>query len=204
MKKLLYMVLLAGMAACSPPSSENDNMRSVSKEMKSRKIRRVTQAQILEQAQMLGDKLAKQASDLLDKNISDTLGSCVPLSKNITDTLLPSFKFTEIKRFALRAHTLARATDATEQQLLDAYRYNDRNHISMSSNLQAVGDTTILYNAPIVLTNSCLRCHGQAGKDVTALQQKFPKDTLTGYAAGQTIGIWSMKLHKPSVVLSVE
>lgn len=198
------MVLLAGMAACSPPSGENDNMRSVSKEMKARKLRRVTQAQILEQAQTIGDRVAKQASDLLDKNITDTLMSCVPLSKSITDTLLHDFKFTEIKRFALRAHTLTRATEATEKQLLDAYRYNDRNHIGMSSNLQKIGDTTILYNTPIVLTNSCLRCHGQTGKEVIALQQKFPKDTLTGYAAGQTIGIWSVKLHKPSVVLSIE
>jgi hypothetical protein len=61
------------------------------------------------------------------------------------------------------------------------------------------------YQRPIVLNNAlCLRCHGEAGKDIAAadyafIKQQFPQDQATGYRLGQVMGAWQVSSQRAGV-----
>lgn len=203
---LFFALICLTTFACQPEGEGNDT-KAVNKEMRSRKIRRITAAQILDKANEIGNTSVKRFQNALLQGIShegDSLKSCTTIFNRNKDTIgLP--EQSSVKRILLRRDDgLIAKFGAMEQQLIEAYRYNLRNKLEMSSNIQKEGDSIVFYTAPISLSASCMSCHGRNKVQENILSKKYPHDTLTGYKVNDVIGIWCFRLNKKAVVLSIE
>jgi hypothetical protein len=186
--------------SCQPNGERNDS-KAVAREMRSRKIRRITDAQILNKTNELGEKVITSYQVNWSKKADSSMSSCVPFFEAFAKA---QEKGVQVRRLPFAAKSLSKAFGSIETQLFEAYRYNVANNIALTPNVQKSGDTAMFYTAPLLLDASCMKCHGEQGAAVQALQKKYPNDTLTNFKSGQAIGIWSVRLSKPEIILQID
>ena len=101
-----------------------------------------------------------------------------------------------IRRAALRYRNPANAADSLERQLLAEYAgLIIPGQAPPPPRLVRGPAEEVHFFSPILLQPFCGQCHGQPGVDISdevqaILQQRYPEDLATGFAAGDLRGLW--------------
>lgn len=144
---LIFMFLLV---SCN--SKRLDNTKELSREIKASQIKRVTNTQLIYTVDEWGKKIVQIAQKALEKEINAhpdrTESLCADLSS------IPVLAALE-KEYGVKIALLG-AADADnpalqpkEVELLKAYQYSAAHNPTDKDNIQTLGDSLIVYNAPV-------------------------------------------------------
>jgi uncharacterized cupredoxin-like copper-binding protein len=214
---LVSAILLVIWSGCNKTISKEDQL-AINEEIQSRKIRRITDAQLYEAALNLGNQISETSQKTLGAELMEQVSQNGPESAlkycnlkayPIVDSLSQQFK-AKIRRASLNARNPEDEPSDLERQLLEAYEYNLENALEVSPGVQKLDDGSFLYTKPILAGNGmCLKCHGKIGEEVSedvaaAIAQKYPNDNATGHEINDLRGMWSIKLDRKEIIKSIE
>ncbi|PZX57869.1 Tll0287-like domain-containing protein [Algoriphagus chordae] len=214
MKQLVSFLIpaLLLMACGSRERISKDVFDQVNKSMEAKKL---SDAQIIQEAMIWGDSISTEAQQLLMQNLhtkvnengyAEALEFCninaVPIIEELANTYGIS-----IRRTSTRARNQANLPTADEVPLLEAYQYNVENNIKNESNIQAIaeGDVLLYTKAIVISSEFCLACHGVPTKDLevdvlSKIDSLYPEDSARDFGLGDLRGIWSLEIPKKAVV----
>lgn len=214
MKHFLYILIPSFLlAACGPQERVSKSVfDQVNNSMEAKKL---SEAQITEEAMIWGDSISNGAQQKLMANLHQEIqakghGSAlefcnvnaVPITKELSDKYGVS-----IRRTSSRARNQENLPTKEELPILEAYEYNAENGIQNESNIQRIegGEVLLFTKAIVIPTEFCLACHGDAKNDIEAgllykIDSLYPNDLARGFEVGNLRGMWSIKLPKKSVV----
>jgi len=149
--------------------------------MKGMQIKRVTNTQVVTIVDDWGQRIVKQAQAALEKSLQSSqsdLGQFCQLRS------LPKIDSLE-KLYAVKISLLG-AKDvknpmlsAKERELIDAYLYNAQNKISQITNIQKLGDSVLIYNAPIATESViCEKCFAEDATKLAVWRVRFLKSEV--------------------------
>lgn len=212
--KLLFVIFfIFSFSGCD---NQKVDRTGIKEEKERRTLKKVSEAEILNEASNIGKKIALDAEKLINSKSQDYLNNInqTEINKAIInrihdmDSLEKAYE-TEIQYLSFITSNKDQVISPIEAELLDAYQYNIDKNISLSENIQKINKDYLLYNKPLIIENpSCLRCHGMPGKDVseqtlTALKQFSSSSQITGYTLGSVVGFWSIRLSQKKIVLGL-
>jgi hypothetical protein len=149
--------------------------------VKSMQIKRVTTQQVVTIVDDWGQKIVKQAQANLEKALatpSTETASLCQLKKLPPIDSLEKLYTVEIDLLGTKDVTNP-SLSVKEQQILDAYVYNAENKISQIPNIQKLGDTALVYNAPIPLQSSiCYKCFAEDATHLAVWRVKFKRNEV--------------------------
>jgi hypothetical protein len=193
---LHFSVMLLVTVSCREKSHVDTKV--ISQEVKNREIKRVTQADLLQEASLAGSAVVKAIEQnwiyALDNGIEN---KGVEYSKKFCIVpFIPGYDTIAGEEIVIRKIGRGNkrgimAADTTEQQLVAAYEYNVDHQLPLSPNVQ-VKDTYLLYTSPIVFNKKmCYQCHGarETGKE----------ENNNNFA-----GIWSVKIARKKLVREMD
>lgn len=143
--------------------------------VKSEKIKRITKADINTKAEALGSQLA----DSLTATFLKTPATSCNWQENALVQSIEKEYGVKIRLLGM-ADALADAQAnknlyAKEIEVLEAYAYNVENKLSVSSNLQKMGDSLLIYTVPVdAKTNLGKSCFGNETQDFAIWSLVFP------------------------------
>jgi hypothetical protein len=155
-----------------------------------------------------GKAIVAETSSLLSSNlqaaiqqggVSNALPFCSLAASPLTAGMAGKHGVT-IRRITHKPRNPAGRADATESAILQQFEaaLNGRNPPpSFVTNFTA---STASFFAPIMLNNElCLKCHGEAGKDISTenvavIHRLYPQDEATGFKLGQLRGAWRIDI----------
>jgi len=196
MKSLpLLLLALAGLAGCTPATKAPDASTPPP----------ALSVEIQQAAVQRGKAIATETFGLLSSNlqtaiqsggISNSLPFCSLAASPLTAGMAEKHGVT-LKRVTHKARNPASQANETELAVLKSFE----SALATSTNLPPAFATNLVagqatFFAPIVINNElCLKCHGAAGKDISAeslaiIQQHYPLDEATGFKLGQLRGAW--------------
>ncbi|GAB2493996.1 Tll0287-like domain-containing protein [Algoriphagus taiwanensis] len=214
MRKIIkYSVVLMFISSCG--GGERVSKEVFEEVNKNMEVKRLSEAEILEEAMIWGDSISTEAQMQLISQLQNAIsekgvpGAIEFCNINALPILTEVGKVhgVSIKRASNRYRNPADQPDAQEAPILDAYEYNAENGIKSEPNIQKIdGGEVFLYTKPIVIPGGlCLSCHGDPGKDINAetlskLAELYPEDQAKGHKVGDLRGMWSLKIPKKEVV----
>jgi hypothetical protein len=213
---IISIILLSFFAACNKTISKEEQ-KAINEELASRKIRRITDAQIYDAAMKMGDSIASTSQKKLgmtlmhevkNNGLAKALEYCNINAYPLVDSLSEYFD-ADIKRASLRSRNPNDQPNEMEKQLLDAYQYNLEQGLELTAGVQKIDESSYLYTKPILLNNGlCLQCHGNVGVDVSEefadqIKELYPNDNALGHEINDLRGMWSIILKKKTLVLSI-
>ena len=145
------------------------------------KVKRVTPNQAIMIADDWGKRIVKQAqqelTQALAKNSADGLALCQLKGLPKIDSLVDLYG---VKISLLGAKDVKNAAlNPKEQEVLDAYLYNAENKLPQLPNIQKLGDSVLIYNAPVATNEPiCARCFGNDPTKLAVWRVKFLKHNI--------------------------
>ena len=166
MKRLLVLValLISELSACNPERVKYTN--ELKAEMADSKIKRITNADLIEAVDKLGAKVTTAVQKELSTKLQKTTD---PIERTKLCRLqnLPRTQ-TIAQRYVLDIRLLGandiqnKALNPKEREILDAYLYSVKQKQQPISNIQKISDTSYVYNSVIPSENSiCEACFGK-------------------------------------------
>lgn len=137
------LLLLSFVFACTP-QQERKSREFIAEGMKSRKIKRVTDVQLLEAVDRLGKQNVEELMTLFLSKTDASKPFVCKTENYITDTK----KFLYVLAVRLVCEEKQTVFEK-EKQLLQAYFYNDANGTESTTNIQKIDDSAIIYTAPV-------------------------------------------------------
>lgn len=213
MKNLLLLLITILIVSCGP--QERISKETFDDVQRNNEVKRITEVTILEEAMIWGDSITQEAqaqftAQLEQAIAAEGLAGAIAFCQISTLPLLAELETNHrivLRRVATSPRNPKNKPDTQELPLLDAYAYNAENDISSDPSIQKIQNgEVLLYTKPILLANAmCLSCHGDPKKDIAPetaakLKQLYPQDPATGYALGDLLGMWSLRLPKKEVV----
>lgn len=218
MKRLMHSLLLiilsiAAVASCTQ-KMDKENKKAATEGLKNSEIKRVSEAEIIDNAFSRGRLIADTAQLLLGKTLKSTINAqgveaaiqyCNISSYPLLESLSKKYG-ADIKRASLRLRNPKDAPDEIESEILEAYQYSLDQGLAINDNVQIIDDSYLLYTKPIMMGDPvCLNCHGEVGDEVTEttyskIMELYPEDNALNHKTGDLRGIWSIKLDKASIV----
>ncbi|MFT7032878.1 MAG: hypothetical protein ACJA2S_001379 [Cyclobacteriaceae bacterium] len=200
------------LVACT---ATNQDGREILKIMKSREIKKVSEADILNKAMEIGNMITDSSQMKLSRNLIQSMKSegvvgsvkfCNTNAIQITDSLSKKYGAV-IKRTSLKTRNKNNNPNKLEMDILRAYENATTNKIQISPSVQIIENTTqILFTKPILIKNPvCLNCHGNVGTTLSEengqlIKSLYPNDKATGYQINDFRGMWSIILDKKTIV----
>lgn len=178
-------------------------------------VKRLSDAEILQEAMIWGDSLTAEAQtnliSSLQKAIEEggfehAIAFCNENASTITASNLPSDEI-QLKRVSFKNRNPQNVPDADESLILDAYAYNVENGLENKPNIQKIENGEVfLYTKAILFPGGlCSNCHGNPDTDISnqvlnSINELYPGDQATGFQPGDLRGMWSIKIPKKEVV----
>jgi len=214
MKNIVFIsILVFTFSSCDP--NEKVYHPDLREAVENRKIKQIHEPDILARASQMGENYALISEKTLGKalkttikqsGISDAIAFCnvsaLPLLSQLQDTNNVS-----IKRVSFKLRNSKNKANELENQLLDAFHYNIENNIDITPSVQKSGED-YYYVKPIYVKDMCLQCHGTPEKEIASenfekLKKLYPEGKAINYKAGDLRGMWSIKIPKKQIVLSL-
>jgi hypothetical protein len=193
------------------------NSDAVRDEIKSREIKKITEAELVSKVHEIGNAIALSTKKTLGKNLQNAMQNggvenaidfCNLNAMPLVDSLSQYFG-AEIRRVSIKVRNQLDLPNDLEQELLDAYAYQWKDSLALQANVQALENDTYLFTKPILIDNAlCLSCHGSIENGMLKetddfIKSKYPADSATGYQLGDLRGMWSIVIPKKKVVQSM-
>ncbi|WPR74678.1 DUF3365 domain-containing protein [Algoriphagus sp. NG3] len=199
--------------ACGPQERVSKDV--FDKVNSSMEAKRLSEAQIIQEAMIWGDSISNEAQQQLMTNLhqaveedgfSSALDFCnvnaTPIIKALSDRYNIS-----IRRTSFRARNQDNLPTEEESQILEAYQYNVENGIASEPNIQKIdnGEILLYTKAIIIPSEFCLNCHGnpETRIDKSVLEKVdslYAGDLARDFEVGDLRGMWSLKIPKKAVV----
>lgn len=212
---LISIVTLIFFLSCT--SDKKIDKEAVKREIKSREIKKVTEAEIISKVHEIGNLIALTTKQTHGKNLQQALQTggvenaiefCKLNATPLVDSLSKKYD-ADINRVSLKARNTSHKPDDMEKKILEAYAYQGQDSIPLKPNVQPIGENKYLFTKPIVVDNAlCLSCHGTYENGLLKssddfIKSKYPDDQATGYEIGDLRAIWSITISKKVVVQSL-
>lgn len=172
-------------ASCNPERRVEGSKEAVEK-MKSMQIKRVTSPQVVNIVDEWGERIVEQvqtAWEVQAKKSNADLGALCQLNGIPQIDSLEKLYGVQILLLGTKDVKNGQLS-VKEREVLDAYLYNAENKLPQSTNIQKLGDSVLIYNAPVAAANViCLKCFAD---DATKL------------------GLWRVKFYKNEVIRKVD
>lgn len=217
-KTLLWPIFIVIGLSLACESEKKVNSEAVNELKKSSEIKRIKEADIINQAMKWGDEISKEAQESLmgtlqnaiaEKGVAGAVEFCNQEALPITQEIADKYGIS-IRRVSFLNRNPANEPNKQEKNLLEAYHYNVENKIESQPNIQKIDDgSTLLYTKAIAIPGGlCLNCHGEPGKDIDGatlekINELYPKDKATGYGIGDLRGMWSLAIPQKEIVNSM-
>ncbi|KQS32816.1 hypothetical protein [Dyadobacter sp. Leaf189] len=152
MKKAVYILMVTMLVAACNSSNRIEQTSELKSEMKSVEIKRVTNTQLVYSANEWGKKIAQ----ITEKSLQKELEKDPAKGKQLCGALdqIPVVAALQ-KEYGVKIELLGASDlnnsklDPKERELLGAYLYSAKNKANAGDNLQRLGDTLMVYNAPV-------------------------------------------------------
>lgn len=210
-----YLILFIPVILFSCGSGERVSKEVFDQVNENMEVKRLTEAEILQEAMVWGDSISTEAQQQLIGALSNALSEsgpagaiefcnvqALPILEEVGDKYQVS-----IRRASNRYRNPQDKPTSEEAEILDAYEYNAENKLSSDPNIQKINaGETYLYTKAIVIPGAlCLSCHGDPASDISPetlgkIQELYPQDKATGQEVGDLRGMWSLKIPKSEVV----
>lgn len=123
---------------------QNKNKIPPAELVKSREIKKVSEAEILRGGSALGDEIMKSVTLLFEIKTEQDSIECPPAKWPKLDSLTKVYG-TNIRKVGAKTP----AKTPLESQLLEAYQYNIENNLYLTPSVQKLDSKTVLYTHPI-------------------------------------------------------
>jgi len=211
MKNCLELILLIGIIiSCGP-------RERVSKEVfdevnKNMEVKRLTEAEIIQEAMIWGDSISVRAQKNLISNLQKAIEEggmvhAIDFCHENAEELTNDLDGVLIRRVSTKNRNPNNFPDSQEAPILDAYAYNSENGLESKPNIQKIENGEIfLYTKAIIFPGGiCLKCHGEPNSQIStpvveALNNLYPQDKAIGFKFGELRGMWSLRIPKKQVV----
>lgn len=208
-----FMLLCGILFSCN---SEQKISREVFEEVQqANEIKKLSEVDIFNEALKWGDEISVEAQKQLMANLEKAIAEkgasgavefcnlqALPILKDVGEQYGVS-----IRRVSNDYRNPASQAREEERVLLEAYEYNKQHGIKNETNLQKIGDgSVLLFTKAITIPGAlCLNCHGDPGKDIDdetleKINQLYPEDKAKGHAIGDLRGMWSIAIPQKEVV----
>lgn len=184
--RILSLISIIFVSACTPDRVKYTP--ELKQQMADMKIKRVTNADLVETVDELGGKVTavveKELTDSLTKATTPDRKEQLCQLKNLPRLDAVSKKYDVNVRLLGPTDVQNETLDAKEREVLDAYLYNAEQKQSQIANIQKINDTTYIYNAAVPTENViCQTCFGK---------EKTP------------LAVWRLAINKRDVVLRMK
>lgn len=139
--KYYCLILTVILFACH---EQNKNKVSTAELMKSREIKKISEAEILQKGGEIGNEILVLAQAISTANLTNGSTMCEISEWVELDSLESSYQ-TEIQKVNVESPTISEL----ELQLLSAYQYNLENNLEPTPSVQKQDQITVLYAYPI-------------------------------------------------------
>lgn len=172
------VVVCLGLAACNPERVKYTN--ELKQEMADSKIKRITNADIVETVNGFGERISavvqKELTTQLQQTTSPAARTQLCQLRNLPRTKAIAERYGIDIRLLGAADVQNKALNAKEREILDAYLYNARQKLSQISNIQRINDTLFIYNTAVPADNPiCEACFGKQEIPFAVWRLAFPK-----------------------------
>lgn len=205
-KFLYFLVIFFITFACHEQGTNQRENKAFKEELKSRELKRATEAEISNAAYQQGSLIADMAQNFIDESLSSNDSIRILLTHYKEALLVISDSLTQQEDIDIqRLSTQNNAPDSMESLILDAYLYNIEQKLRVEDNIQEIGKAYFLYTRPIIIDDkTCIRCHGEIGQDLLETDEKYLKKhhpkIPTGYKQGDFMGMWSIKMSRRAII----
>jgi hypothetical protein len=211
--KRIYGITLLTALILSACDERHPDAKKIAEELNNRKIRHITEAEIMSAAEVKGLKTILY----FQKAISVKLEGAVKnegMQKAMQYCLLRNYSFLDslektehvlIRRTSDKLRNPLNKPDSIEAGLIQAYEYNFTHHISTNPHPPLMEEKYLLFTSPIVIEGTCLECHGTVGKEISEENYKiikaaYPQDQAINYKLEQLRGMWSIRMDKKELI----
>jgi|GEM_PF-1299847 len=216
--KATIFLLWAGITSCGNLKDKGYDTKAIAEEVKNREIKHITQAQLDAASTEWGGEITRMAQQNLAEVLTGVLSNH-PIEEAAAycqvDSLLKADSLSQrygasLERSSLRDLSPSSPLTTKEREVLDAYLYNAENKLEQRPNVQRLGNQALLYTSPILLQESvCLRCHGEAGKDITPadfqkLTTRYKLDSLVNRHTNDLLGMWRISFNKKEMIKNLD
>ncbi len=201
------------MISCGP-------QERVSKEVfedvnRSMEVKKLSEAQILEEAMYWGDSISREAQAQLigqlekaieEKGWADAITFCSLEALPILSDIGGKYGVS-IRRVSNKYRNPLNQPNTEELPVLEAYEYNFESGLKSDPNIQKIhGGEVYLYTKAIMISsNLCLSCHGNPDADIaedtfSKIEALYTDDKAVNFGIGDLRGMWSLRIPKKEVV----
>ncbi|GAA4468791.1 hypothetical protein GCM10023189_54710 [Nibrella saemangeumensis] len=175
---ITLFTLLTLLAACNTDRIQYSD--KLKQEMADKKVKRVTAVQMNEAVDEWGQQIANVAQTELTAKLKQAGTTAQPAElcqlQTLPKTQAIAKKYGVTVRLLGAADVNNQALAAKEREVLDAYLYNAENKLPQTSNIQRIGDTLFVYNAPVPAENPiCQQCFTGQAQPLAVWRIAFPK-----------------------------
>ncbi|QDK83145.1 hypothetical protein EXU85_32900 [Spirosoma sp. KCTC 42546] len=158
---LLFSLLTSFLGACNPERVHYTS--ELKAEMADSKIKRITNADLIETVDNLGTKVSvaveKELTTQLQKTTNPAERAKLCQLQNLPRTKAIAENYALDIRLLGEADIQNKGLSTKEREILDAYLYGTKQKMVSSSNIQKITDTTFVYNVPVAVNSLiCAAC----------------------------------------------
>jgi hypothetical protein len=178
MRYILPLLLWVTLLACNLENRQVKGAKEAADKYRSLQVKRVTDAQITAIVEEWGPKVTAKAqaalSDALAKDSKNAAQFCdIKNIKAIAD--LAKMYGVQINLLSSKDASSS-ALNTKEHEVLAAYIYNAEQKLPQNDNIQKLGDSMLVYNAPIATNNLiCQTCFGTEKTPLALWHIRFMK-----------------------------
>ncbi|MFN4146739.1 MAG: hypothetical protein ACK4GN_13015 [Runella sp.] len=180
-KVSLFVSLFSILTSCNLEQQQAPGAKEAIESVKSRQIKRVTNTQLTVIVDDWGRRIVQQIQAQAEQQLASANAD-----KEAVCNLEGLPKVAELSKLYAVEITLLGKKDLQnpvlspkEKEVLDAYLYNAENGLSQITNIQKIGDSLLIYSAPIDTKNIvCQKCFGEGKTPLAVWQVKFQKDEV--------------------------
>lgn len=176
--RLLAPLLLLTLFSCNPERVKYT--KELKQEMADKKIKRITNADLVETVDNFGEKITtviqKELTTQLGKTDNPAEQAKLCQLKNLTRTKAIAERYGIDIKLLSSADVANKSLSAKEREVLDAYLYNAEQKLPQISNIQKITETLYIYNAAVPTENViCKTCFAGQKTPLAVWRLAFPK-----------------------------
>ncbi len=148
-----------------------------------------------------GKTLKSKLMESLSKGgLENGLTVCNSVAQSMMDSLSKAHGV-EIRRTTLKARNTKDKPLENELEMLKMYATKHIGGSQLQAEVKEMASGDVMFFMPIMIEETCVKCHGEIGKDVpqklyAKIKEKYPDDEAFNYKVGNFRGMWSIKMKK--------
>ncbi len=156
-----------------------------------------------------GKKIAMESGKTLKSKLMESITKgglengltvCNSIAQSMMDSLSKAHGV-EIRRTTPKARNTKDKPLEYELEILKIYETKHIEGSQLQAEVKETASGDVMFFMPIMMEETCIKCHGKIGKDVpkelyAKIKEKYPTDEAFNYKVGDFRGMWSIKMKK--------